>query len=110
MNAKKTVYKYPDGCREISGFGDEYEAACRKMVIAGMEWAEGKKLELKFSELKDVFGIIKPGTPDAEQLIKAMTDAVDDCTGAMVHACTNHAYYAIENGWDKYILSMQKPD
>ena len=107
MNTEK--YYYPEGCKEISGFGGGYEEACRKMVIAGITWLSGQNGEkIKFSGFEGVFGLITAENETAKQLEKIMIDAAGgDCTGAMLHACVNHVSYAYAHGWEDYIKHME---
>lgn len=105
---------YTDDMDEISGLGDTYEAGCRVMVLAGLDWLDAHPdAVLKFSGFKRVFGYIKEETDDARALVKAMCDAANAAypsggvTGAMVHACTAHVCFIRENGWDAYAEKMR---
>ena len=103
-------YKYTDKCNEISGLGGSYEEACRKMVIAGLEWFDNnKEADPKFHGFKNVFGLIIEDNEEAEKLTKHMNEACNgEATGGMMQCCLDHVKYAKHNGWDKYIEAMEK--
>ena len=104
-------YKYTNKCNEISGFGGSYEDACRKMVIAGMEYLDNNPdAKITFKTYKNIYGVTFDESEDCEKMQKIMIDATGgDCTGAMMQACLQHIKYAQINGWDKYISEMEKP-
>ena len=104
------MYKYTDKCQEISGFGGDYEDACRKMVIAGMEWLDAhKEANPAFKQFENVYGLTSEENDDMKKMQSAMNAVVDDgCSGAMMQACTNHVLYAHKNGWDKYISELME--
>ncbi|HMW40274.1 MAG: hypothetical protein K1X68_10755 [Saprospiraceae bacterium] len=103
-------YKYTEKCREISGIGGGYEEACRKMVISGMEWLENhKNATPKFDQFKNIYGFTANENEDMQKMQSAMNEAINDgATGAMMQCCTNHVLFANKNGWEKYILEMEK--
>lgn len=79
------------GLGEISGFGGEYEAECRKMTKAGVEWLR------------------KNGKPkNMGPIMDACAKVCDDCTGAMVGEAAKHACFIFANGWEKYAKDMKK--
>ena len=101
---------YTEKCREISGFGGDYEQSCRKMVIAGYEYLMQPGIETPiFSGYKGVFGITLSENESARELQEAMNKASGNkCTGAMMHACTNHVLKAKAVGWEEYIRLMEQ--
>lgn len=100
-------YKYTSDMREISGFGNGYEQACRKMVIAGLEWLDkNKSSDPQATENPQIFGMTFDENKDMQALQDAMLEAVNDCSGAMMHACTNHVMYIKKNGWERYVSEM----
>ena len=100
-------YVYPEGCREISGFGGGYEDMCRSMVILGMEWLEANpEAKPEFKQFKNVYGVTTDENEDMENLQKAMMAKDDGVTGAMMQASTNHVLFAHKNGWETYIEKM----
>lgn len=103
-------YEYTKEMDEISGFGGGYEATCRAMVIAGIEWADKKKgADPKWKESPQLIGITIDENDDAKELQKVMLEASgDDCTGAMMQACMNHVLYILKNGWDEYVKTMSE--
>lgn len=103
-------YSYTEKCGEISGFGSDYEQACRKMVIAGLEWFD-KNMEAdpKFKGFKNVYGLIIETNEEAKSLTECMNKAINgEATGAMMQACLSHVKYAHQHGWQKYIEMMEK--
>lgn len=104
-------YQFTDKMGELSGFGGGYEAACRRMVIKGVEWLdEHKHADLSVSALKNTFGFVSPDSSDAKDLEKAFTKDEDDLTGAMVHQAWLHLLFIQKNGWKKYVEKMEEPD
>jgi len=116
------THQWDDEMGEISGFGGGYEAVCRAMVRAGMQWVdEHPEANPSYKSLKGVFGLIDENNEDAVSLRKAMMDAPvywrgeliqkragDDCTGAMYHAAVEHVRYYAIHGWEKYREQMLK--
>jgi hypothetical protein len=103
-------YQYTKNCREISGFGGGYEDACRKMVVAGMEWLESHKdANPNFDQFKNVYGLTTNENDDMVAMQKAMNTAIgNEASGAMMQASTNHVLFAHKNGWGKYIEKMEE--
>jgi hypothetical protein len=104
-------YEFNPRMREISGFGGEYENACRKMVIAGMEWLDQHpEAALSFQQCENIYGIITP--TNAESI--AFTDHIckacgeNGPSGAMMHATVEHVMAAHKMGWDQYVKEMEK--
>ena len=105
-------YQYTDKMREISGFGGEYENACRKMVITGLEWIDDHpNPEISWKEYKDVTGIITDLSPHLEEMTTAMNEAIgNEASGAMIQFCVHHVVAANRLGWDKYVEEMEKEE
>lgn len=103
-------YSYNEGSREISGFGGSYEEACRKMVIAGMEWwDEHPEADVRWQEAKNIRGIQFNESEDCKAMQKHMSEAVgDDATGAMMQYTCNHVLAARRLGWDGYMEKMKE--
>ena len=113
-------YDWRDGMGEISGFGNDYEAACRSMLIRALEfWDEqGEDFDPKYHGFKDVTGICIDENEDAKKLDAAMMDAEiafgngerercgDGASGAMHQAVVSHAFYVRKNGWENYVKEM----
>ena len=106
----KTEYKYTENMDEISGFGGGYEDACRNMVIAGIQWCDKNiKAEINFKEYKNIYGLTFDESNDCKKMQKIMLKAANnDCTGAMMQAALSHIMFIRKNGWDKYVLEMNK--
>jgi hypothetical protein len=105
-------YVFTDDMREISGFGGGYEAACRAMVVAGLEWFDAHPAaKPEFHGFKGVYGILAEDNDDAKALSKAMVAAAEPlggATGAMHQATVAHALKIREMGWDWYVVEMRK--
>lgn len=101
-------YQYNEGCREISGFGGGYEDACRKMVIAGMEWwDEHPDAKVTYGQYENITGLTVNESDDCKALQNHMNEAIDKkATGAMMQAATNHVTAAHRLGWEKYLTEM----
>jgi hypothetical protein len=108
-------YVWTDDMREISGFGGNYEAGCRVMVVAGLECFDAHPdfEEPAFEEYKNVVGLISEKNPNGKKLVDAMVAAADrafpngGATGAMVQYCVHHVFKARELGWDVYASKMR---
>lgn len=109
---------------EISGFGGSYEAGCRAMVKAGVEYweerdaaharGEGDKFDPHYRGYEGVFGLIDTNNGDAEKLDQVMMDATipssdggtqrvgDGATGAMHQAAVNHILAFRRLGAEEY--------
>lgn len=108
------------GLYDISGMGGGYEEACQKMLQAGYDWLvdrrekarmeKGTSLNLQTSGFKGVYGIIEPESEDAKELSKAVTDAVDDCTGAMHQAVMGHLFYINKHGIEAWKKEVSKDE
>lgn len=105
-------YKYTPDMKEISGFGGGYEATCREMVIAGLEWLDNNpQAKPEFSGYEGVFGIVKEDNNDAKLLTEAVVKAGgDDITGAMHHGSIRTILWIKQFGWPAYVKKMSHPD
>lgn len=95
---------------EISGFGGSYERACRKMLIAGLEWFdEHPAADPKFQGMRGVFGVLLDDNDDAKALSKVVVLASGgDATGAMHQAVIQSVLWIRKNGWAAYQAAMRK--
>ena len=114
--------EWTDDMGEISGFGGGYEAVCRAMVLAGIEWIDKHPdADLKFRSYENIFGVVIEASPDADALTEAMMNAPvylegqriqarvrDDCTGAMHHAAVLNVLAYKRLGWDAYVRERRK--
>lgn len=111
--SKYTEFDWPF---EISGFGGGYEAGCRCMTIAAVNWLRNNPTALE--DWNSAVKTWKEKNPDKSycpnsiypasyaEFDKALTDACPDCTGAMFGAAVSHAKYIFKNGWDNYVQSV----
>jgi hypothetical protein len=97
---------------EISGFGGDYEEACRKMVLAGMKWLdEHPTADPQFHGYTGIYGVITEDNADAESLTKVIVAASGGGTsGAMHHASVSHVMAYKRLGWDGYRAEMLHSD
>ena len=104
--------EYTKDMGEISGFGGGYEEACRKMVLAGLDWFDANPdADPQFHGYEGIYGIITEDNDDAKALTEAVVaPAKGDCTGAMHQATMGHVMAARRLGWDGYVAEMSKPD
>ena len=101
-------YEFEDGMRKISGFSDDYENACRTMLKTGLEWFDKHPdAEPLYKGFKNIYGVIIQDNEDAKTLSKVVTDAVDDCTGAMHQAVISHILWIKGNSWEEYVIQMK---
>lgn len=106
-------YVWTDDMREISGFGGGYEATCRAMVVAGLEWFDAlpkDTAEPTFKQFKNIVGVISASNPNAKAMQAAMLKApgADGCTGAMMQFSVHHVMKALELGWSAYVEKMRE--
>jgi hypothetical protein len=103
-------YDYSKVKREISGFGGGYEDACRKMVVAGLEWCDSHPgADLSYKEFKGIYGLTTEESADMKLCQEAMcVPCGGDCTCAMMQATMGHLMFIRKNGWDKYVEEMDK--
>lgn len=96
--------KWDEAMGEISGFGGGYEATCRAMVLAGIQWIdEHPEAQPRFQGNSQIYGIILEDNQDAKDLTEAIIAASGgDCTGAMHHASVSHVLAYQRLGWDEY--------
>lgn len=102
-------YQYTDDMKEISGFGGGYEAACRAMVVAGLEHLDAHpESRPKFHGYDGVFGLVVEDNADAKALSDAVVKACDDCSGAMHQAAISHILWIRSNGWERYCAESRQ--
>ncbi len=109
---------------EISGFSNEYEAACRSMLIKTLDfWDEQLgTFDPQYHSYENITGVMVDDNDDAKMLDKAMMDAEivfgngecercrDGASGAMHQAVVSHALFVRANGWEKYVEHMSARD
>lgn len=123
---EKTKREYTDDMAEVSGLGGAYEACCRAMVLAGVDWLEANPRAVP--ELRCIYcdrtegrcNRSRDGLHAFQRRIPALEVAVvagalrafpgsGSPTGAMVGAAVQHAWSAgRELGWDAYAAEMRK--
>jgi hypothetical protein len=112
--------EWTDDMGEIIVGTAEAAAACRVMVLAGLDWLDTKPVdtagELAFREYENVQGVIEAKNDSAKALSKHMTDAAKaygefhgsgGATGAMLQAAVHHVMYAHAAGWEGYQTLMR---
>ena len=108
-----TQYQFNDNMDEISGFGGEYEATCRKMLTAALEWLDvHPDANPQFSGFKGIYGVIKDDNGDGEALSNAAIAGAGEFgpTGAMHQAVISAALWIKTNGWNAYVKAMTHPE
>lgn len=103
-------YDFTSSMGEISGFGGGYEATCRAMLKAGLEWFDlHPDAKPMFHKFEGVYGIIAEENQDAKDLSEAVVrGGGDDCTGAMHQAVISHVLFIKKNGWDEFVKKMSR--
>ena len=103
--------EWTDDMGEISGFGGGYEATCRAMAFAGMDWLDANPdAAPQFTGYKNIYGVITEDNEDAKALSAAVVAAAGgDCTGAMHQATIGHALAYKRLGWDEYCRQLREP-
>ena len=95
---------------EISGMGGGYEAVCRAMVLAGIEWLDAHpSADPQFTGFKNIYGVVSEENADAGALTNAILAASGgEATGAMHHASVSHCLAYKRLGWDEYRRQLQE--
>lgn len=106
-------FEWTEDMREISGFGGQYERACRAMVSAGCAWwSEHPDADPQFRGNQGIYGLITEENDGAEALGKVIEDATKSeggCTGAMYQAAINHIFAWRNFGsWLAYQRAMRE--
>ena len=101
-------YIYSKMSQEISGFGGDYEEACRTMVIEGMKWLDlNPDADVSYDQFNNVYGLTANESNDCKILQDTMDAAIGGgCSGAMMQAALGHVMFAHTNGWDAYMEKM----
>ncbi len=111
QEAVRAKYPWPVETHEISGFGGGYEATCRNMLYAALKWMDEHPVEASAIRVKTyahVFGLSEFFGDGAKGLeAEIMVACKNDCTGAMMHAVTNHFLFVLKNGWDAYCAEVR---
>ncbi len=103
------MYEFTEKMSEISRFGGNYEATCRAMLKAGLEWRDkNPEANPQFHGYKNIYGIIEEDNEDAKALSKAVINVTNDCTSAMHQAVISSILFVLKNGWNKYVEEMSK--
>lgn len=108
-------YRFTADMAEISGFGSDYEEACREALRDALLYLDANPgTPLRAEAIPGVFGLVK-GNARLEAAIEAGNTAVvarfgsdGGLTGAMVHAITNCLLFIEKNGWDVFCTKMLK--
>jgi len=103
-------YEFTQEMGEISGLGGGYEAACRAMLKAGLEWFDAyPDLAPEFQTYENIYGIAEEKNEHAKALTEAILEPVGgDCTGAMHQAVTSSLLWIRGNSWDAYVKVMSE--
>ena|SRR5579863_3829163 len=104
-----TAYRHTPDMGQISGFGGGYEACCQDMLEAGVNWLIAHTTaDISVLENPQIYGIIKEGTPETEELSEVVLDgAKGEATGAMHHAVMSRLAFIAKNGWDAYCSTLR---
>ena len=103
-------YAWTPDMGEISGFGGEYEEACRQMLRQGLQWCDAHPdAKPRYKGFENVYGLCIDDNEDAKQLDKALTaDIPGGPTGAMHQAVVSHIFFIRANGWEAYCAKMRE--
>lgn len=104
-------HEWKDSMGEISGFGGGYEATCRAMVKAGMEWSDAHPTaNPKAKHYPHIYGVIfTDESPAGQELEQVLLKAANgDCTGAMMQATFGHVLAYRRLGWDEYVRQLEE--
>lgn len=106
-------YEFTNSMTEISGFGGEYEEACRNMLIAGCKWLEANpEANPMFKGFRGVYGVIESDNDDAKSLSNAVVHGAGQYgpSGAMHQAVISSLLFIKAKGWDEYVKLKTHPE
>lgn len=103
-------YVYTSDMSEISGFGGDYEATCRAMVVAGLEYLDKNAAACpEFLGYSNIYGVIQGENAAAKALSEVVVKASKgNCTGAMHQATIAHILWIRKNGWKRYCAESRE--
>lgn len=110
-------YEFTPEMGEISGLHGNYEAACREMLIAGLEyWDKYPDLKPQYKGTSpespiQIYGVLLRDNEDAKTLSKIVCDAANPdygVTGAMHQAVIESIMWIRTNGWEAYVKAMSE--
>ena len=97
-------WTFDEDMDEISGFGDGYEASCRRMLAAGGDWADAHPEEwVKVKRLADL-------PRECERLMILACEGEDPNagpTGAMMGVVANLIGFVQRNGWEEFVRQFR---
>lgn len=100
---------WTDDMGEISGFGGEYEEACRRMVCAGVDWFLINGHQCVPNPVGGfLFAADEKTAKVNHDAFRAAVDAAEpSCSGAMSGAAASHAAGIFWRGWEDYAREMR---
>lgn len=102
-------FEWTEDMREISGFGGDYERACRQMISQGCAWwSNHPDADPKFRGFENVMGICTEDNDDAKALSTAINGDIGP-SGAMHQAAVSHVFHWRRLGsWIAYQNDMRQ--
>ena len=95
-------YRFEKTMREISGFGGDYEAECRKMLRRGLLWLdEHPEVKIEYKN-NSVFLPANQETADLETVVVGNSEP----SGAMLGTVLIHIYWIHNHSWKEYMEKM----
>lgn len=95
-------YRFEKTMREISGFGGDYEAECRKMLRRGLLWLdEHPGADIRYNN-GSVFSPSNQETADLEEVVTGNSLP----SGAMLGTVLVHLYWIHTHSWKEYMEKM----
>lgn len=108
-------FEFTEAMNEVTGYGGDYEAACRSAICAGAAW---------FASHAQECPLFVGGEPEnlAAQSLRRAIDAAwftqedgrraqlrDHLTNTMFATAMVHVYYIAKHGWNAYVDKMSAP-
>ncbi len=97
--------QFDNSMAEIAGgFGPEYEAAVRKMVVSGVRYCTKRPhFKPRIFGYSNIQGFSKGSNLDGKRLQNHLEKAVDGGTGNMTQQASRHTLMILNMGWDAYV-------
>jgi hypothetical protein len=114
------LYEFTDDMCQISGYGGDYERACRAAVAVGATWVTLHPFaEPQIDGNNGVSGYVRGANEDGAQMLDCIDDqpfTMDDgrkvplgdvLTPSMYYVALYHITWIAEHGWNAYAEQMR---
>jgi len=116
------IYEFTDDMNEVSGYGGDYERACRAAIAVGATWVSlHPAAEPEVDGNNGISGYVRGANEDGAKMLDCIDDQpfrMDDgrevklgdvLTPAMYYVALYHIGFITEFGWNAYAEKMRSP-